>query len=91
MRITLCTVTFMSTAHQLRGSKKATNLSISSDLLSKAKKHNINLSATLERALVKELQLKQRAQWLEENRQAIVAYNEHVENHGVFSDSSREF
>jgi len=81
----------MKTTHELRGPKKATNLSISSELLLRAKKHNINLSATLEQALIKELKVKQRAQWLEENRQAIAIYNQHVESHGVFSDSTREF
>ncbi|MGH8290671.1 MAG: type II toxin-antitoxin system CcdA family antitoxin [Steroidobacteraceae bacterium] len=29
--------------------------------------------------------------WLEENREGIAAYNEHVEKHGVFSDSLRKF
>lgn len=81
----------MTTTHEFRGPKKATNVSISSDLLLKAKKHNINLSATLEQALIKALKMQQRAQWLEENRQAIATYNRHVESHGVFSDSSREF
>ena len=30
-------------------------------------------------------------QWLEENRSAIESYNEHVEEHGVFSDGVRGF
>jgi post-segregation antitoxin (ccd killing protein) len=29
--------------------------------------------------------------WLTENREAIAAYNEHVEAHGVFSDGVRAF
>ena len=29
--------------------------------------------------------------WLEENRQAIAAYNEHVAANGVFSDGLRSF
>jgi len=29
--------------------------------------------------------------WLEKNRPALDAYNEHVEKHGVFSDGLRSF
>lgn len=52
---------------------------------------DINLSATLEQALIEALKKKQREQWLAENRKAIDAYNEHVEAHGVFSDDLRSF
>ncbi len=71
--------------------KRATNLSVNGDLLSKAKALDINLSATLEQALAEALKKKQREQWLTENRKAINAYNEHVEAHGVFSDDLRSF
>ena len=71
--------------------KKPTNLSINSDLLSKARKMNINLSATLENELAKQLQIKQREQWLQENAKAIQAYNDFVENEGVFSEGIRSF
>ena len=50
-----------------------------------------NLSAALERALVDELaKLKQRT-WLEDNRDSIARYNEHVEKRGVFGDDTRSF
>ena len=71
--------------------KKPTNVSINSDLLEKAKSHNINLSATLERALTEQLRIKQRDQWLRENAGAIEAYNQFVETNGTFSDSVRKF
>jgi antitoxin CcdA len=71
--------------------KKPTNVSINSDLLSKARDMNINLSATLELALAEALKQKQRERWLAENQQAIEAYNEHVEKNGVFSDGLRSF
>ena len=71
--------------------KRATNLSINADLLSKARELEINLSATLERALADELRVKRREQWLADNREAIDAYNEHVDKHSVFSDGSRSF
>ncbi len=71
--------------------KRAANLSVNSDLLNKAKDLDINLSATLEQALAEALRKKQREQWLDENRKAIHAYNEHVEAHGLFSDDLRSF
>jgi len=71
--------------------KKATNLSVNSDLLSKTRALNINLSATLERALREELAKRKAAQWADENRAAITSYNEFIEQHGCFGDEFREF
>lgn len=74
-----------------RAPKRAANLSINADLLGKARELEINLSATLERALADELRTKRREQWLADNREAIGAYNDHVEKHGVFSEGLRSF
>jgi antitoxin CcdA len=71
--------------------KKATNLSINSDLLIKAKELDINLSAALEQALTQLLKKRQRDQWLTDNQEAIAAYNNEVERHGSFSDELRGF
>ena len=71
--------------------KRATNVSIRSDLLDAAREAGVNLSATLERALTEELAAARRARWREENRESIAAYNEYVEEHGVFSDGVRAF
>lgn len=71
--------------------KKATNLSINSDLLNKAKALDINLSAALEQALAQLLKQRQQEQWLKENRAAIAAYNQEVEAHGSFGDAMRSF
>ena len=81
----------MQTAYNTQAPKRAANLSINADLLSKAKELDINLSATLEHALVEALRKRQRDQWVAENQAAIEAYNEHVEKHGVFSDGLRSF
>ena len=56
--------------------KKAANLSINSDLLRRTRELNINLSATLERALKEELSQCEAQQWVEENRAAIKSYND---------------
>lgn len=71
--------------------KKATNLSINSDLLSKAKELDINLSAALEQALAQLLKQRQQEQWLQKNREAIAAYNQDIEKHGSFGDALRSF
>lgn len=71
--------------------KKPTNLSINSDLLKKAKDLEINLSAALEQALTSQLKAKQAQQWLEQNRNAITAYNKSVDESGAFSDGLRSF
>ncbi|MDB6106060.1 MAG: CcdB antidote CcdA [Gammaproteobacteria bacterium] len=71
--------------------KRATNVSIRSDLLDAAREAGVNLSATLERALAEELATLQRTRWREENRDAIAAYNDYVEEHGTFSDGVRSF
>jgi antitoxin CcdA len=65
--------------------KRATNVSIRSDLFDAARVAGVNLSATLERAGVK------RARWREENRDAIAAYNDYVDDHGAFADGVRSF
>lgn len=71
--------------------KKPTNVTINSDLLVKAKELKINLSATLEGALIELVSQKQRELWKAENKEAIDAYNQLVESHGTFSDEFRRF
>lgn len=71
--------------------KKPTNVRLNADLLAKAKSLKINLSATLEQALIAKMQEYERQQWRQENADAIQAYNEFVEQNGLFSDSVRKF
>lgn len=81
----------MSHIYNTQSPKKPTNVSINSDLLEKARRLNINLSATLEQALAEQLRSEQRAQWLRENADAIKTYNQFVESNGTFGDSVRKF
>ena len=81
----------MQTSYDTQAPKRATNLSINADLLGKARELGINLSATLEQALVEALRKRQRDQWAAENQAAIEAYNQHVDKQGVFSDGLRSF
>lgn len=71
--------------------KQSVNLSINSDLLEQAREKKINLSQTLENALISLIKQKQREQWVKENDSAIKEYNERIEKHGVFSDGLRKF
>jgi len=69
--------------------KKATNLSVNSDLLLKARGLKINLSATLENALAQQVRKAARTEWLNENKEAINEINEliyygYVKKIGVF-------
>ena len=71
--------------------KKATNCTVNSDLLARAKELDINLSATLESALAEVVAEFERTQWLEENKSAITHYNKKIREHGLFSDGLRTF
>ena len=71
--------------------KKPANVSINEGLLIEAKAFGINLSAALEAALTVEVRARKRAQWLEENREAIDAYNRRIERDGIWSDGLRGF
>jgi antitoxin CcdA len=81
----------MQTLYDLNAPKKPTNLSLNSDLLKQAKSLNINLSATLEQALRDKLAEQEADKWAKENKKAIKAYNEFVEENGLFADEYRTF
>ena len=51
---------------------------------------NINLSATLERALVAEIKDAEKQKWLKRNKKSIAALNNLAEQKGLFSDSYRD-
>ena len=71
--------------------KKATNVSINSELLEKAKQNKINLSSTLEKSLEQILLAKEKENWEANNNVALEEYNQKVVDSGVFSDSVRSF
>ena len=81
----------MQTLYDPNAPKKSANLSLNSDLLNKSKALNINLSATLEQALRKKLAEKEAAKWVKENKRAIQAYNDFIDENGCFSDEHRQF
>jgi len=81
----------MSYIYDIKAPKKATNLSINSDLLKKSKEYKINLSQKFEQYLESIVREKAKEVWEKENKEAIEAYNEDVAKNGVFSDGLRSF
>ncbi len=82
---------YMSAAYDENAIKKATNVTINSDLLQKAKAYKINLSQNFEAYLAEVVKKREEQQWLEENKSAIEAYNTRIEKEGLFSDEHRRF
>jgi len=75
----------------MSAAKKAANLTVRADLLEDARAYKINLSQTLETALAVEVKKRREAEWLEQNKEAIEAYNREIAEHGLFSDGFRQF
>jgi antitoxin CcdA len=81
----------MSILYNENAPRKATNLTVNTDLLSQAKALNINISSILEAALIETLKRNKRNEWLQNNEDAIQAYNSIVDQNGIFSDGNRTF
>lgn len=81
----------MRSIYQADAPKRPVNLSLNSDLLAMGKELGLNLSSVAEEALAYAVRARLAERWLEENRDAIEAYNQRVERQGVFSDGLRAF
>ena len=74
--------------HTLR---QATNVTLPPDLLAEARKLSLNVFQACELGLKAEIARARRAQWLEENREAIASSNDYVERHGIPLAEFRQF
>lgn len=81
----------MTAIYNKNAKKKATNISINSDLLEKAKQYKINISANVEKTLEALIYEHEKSNWEEQNRVAIDDYNQRVKKEGLFSDHFRSF
>jgi antitoxin CcdA len=72
-------------------SKRATNISLRSDLIDEARRLDINISQACERGLEEQVTKTRAEQWLEENREAIESSNAWVEKHGLPLARFRQF
>ena len=71
--------------------KRPVNLTANADLLRIAKGVGINLSQTLEEAVLEKVRASMEEQWLVENKEAIESYNARIERNGAFGASKRRF
>ena len=81
----------MSVIYNESAPKKATNVTINSDLLQKAKAYKINISRHFEAYLAEVVRKREEQRWLEVNREAIDKQNERIGKYGSFSDGIRRF
>lgn len=81
----------MTVLYDPNAKKKATNLSINSDLLKKAKELHINISSSLEKTLLELIKEQETKNWEAKNKTSINSYNERVAKNGTFSDEMRSF
>ena len=80
-----------STPRRARPPRRATNVSLSPDIVAEARGLDINLSQACERGLVETIADERRARWLEENRAALDAYNAYIEANGLPLEKYRLF
>jgi antitoxin CcdA len=75
--------------YDLSAPKKATNVSVNSDLLRQAKELGVNVSALVERNLAVFVAELKAQRWEKENASAIDAYNASIAKNGVWCDETR--
>ena len=71
--------------------KRATNLSLSNDVLEAAKRLEINISQVCDNHLREVVRREQERQWHEEHADFIAAYNATIEYEGLPLDEWRSF
>ena len=81
----------MTTAAQKTAPKRATNVSLPSELIEEARRLNINISKACEQGLERQVAKTRAEQWQEENRGAIEYWNAYVEEHGLPLAEYRQF
>ena len=78
-------------AYDVSAPKRPTNVTVNEDLLAKARDLGVNLSQTLEDGLKARVSEERRKRWLEDNKAAFAACNDHFEKYGLWSDGFRMF
>jgi antitoxin CcdA len=66
-----------------RSTRRATNVSLSAEIVAEARELDINLSQACERGLVETIAEARKARWLEDNREALESSNAWVEANGL--------
>jgi antitoxin CcdA len=73
------------------GARRATNVTISAQLLAVARELDVNISQAAEQGLERAIAERRAALWLEENRAALESSNAFVEQHGLPLAQYRNF
>ena len=71
--------------------KRATNVTLNAELIDEAKRLRVNISEACERGLSEQVAKSRAERWREENREAILASNAWVEEHGLPLARYRQF
>ena len=73
----------LATSRTRSATKRATNVSLTEDVLAQAKALHINISQAAEAGIAQAIARKRAEQWLAENHAAIESSNAFVEKHGL--------
>lgn len=76
---------------RFEGPKKATNVSLSAELVEEARRLGINVSEACQTGLAAEVKKAREAAWKEENRAAIESWNDYIRKNGMPYDQYRQF
>ncbi len=76
---------------RFEGPKKATNVSLSAELVDEAKKLGINVSEACQSGLAAQVKQAREAAWKEDNRAAIESWNDYTRKHGLPLAKYRRF
>jgi antitoxin CcdA len=76
---------------RFEGPKKATNVSLSAELVEEAKKLGINVSEACQSGLATQVKAAHDAAWKEDNRAAIESWNNYILTNGMPYDQYRQF
>jgi antitoxin CcdA len=76
---------------RIPGPKRATNISLPVELIDEARALGVSLSSACEAGLKAEVKKAREAKWIEENWDAIQAWNAWVEEHGLPLAEYRQF
>jgi antitoxin CcdA len=63
--------------------RRPTNVSLDAELVEEARTLGINISRACEEGLERTVREERRRRWIEENREAMDAYNEFIREHGL--------
>ena len=71
--------------------RRATNVTLSVELLTQARELGLNISQACEQGLKAEIARSRAVRWVEENRDALASSNDHVERNGLPLAAFRQF